>query len=180
MSEPTQVVQGDTVSWTRTVNDYRSDDGWTLTYYLASATASLPEIVATPDGSGGYEVTVAATETSLWGVETYRWQARVTKTTEAYTVATGRMDVLRAVQGAELYDDRRWAERVLEAIEATLAGKATADQQSYSVGGRQISRYTVEELLTWRDKMKREVAQLERADRIAAGLDSGATIRVRL
>ena len=50
-------------------------------------------------------------------------------------------------------------EVVLEAIEATLAGKATAAQASISVGDKSISYMSVSELLSLRDFAREKIAE---------------------
>ena len=50
-------------------------------------------------------------------------------------------------------------EVVLEAIEATLAGKATAAQSSISVGDKSISYMSVSELMSLREFAKEKIAE---------------------
>ena len=50
-------------------------------------------------------------------------------------------------------------EVVLEAIEATLAGKATAAQSSISVGDKSISYMSVSELMSLRDFAKEKISE---------------------
>ena len=50
-------------------------------------------------------------------------------------------------------------ETILEAIEATLAGKATAAQASISVGDKSISYMSVSELMSLRSFAKEKIAE---------------------
>ena len=50
-------------------------------------------------------------------------------------------------------------ETILEAIEATLAGKATAAQASISVGDKSISYMSVSELMSLREFAKEKIAE---------------------
>ena len=69
--------------------------------------------------------------------------------------------------------------KVLAALEALLEGKASSDVSSYSIAGRALTKLSISELLVWRDKYKAELTQLERAERLAAGLGHTGTIQVR-
>ena len=51
----------------------------------------------------------------------------------------------------ESYDPRSEAEKTLEAIDAMLQGRATAQQQRVQIGDKSIQYSTLDELLKWRD-----------------------------
>ena len=71
------------------------------------------------------------------------------------------------------------AATMLALIEAKLEGRITADMESYTIAGRQISKIPTAELLTLRSKYKIEVQAEEDAERIKLGLGSKKTIKVR-
>ena len=71
------------------------------------------------------------------------------------------------------------AATMLAAIEAVLEGRITADIETYSIAGRQITKIPISELLTLRSKYKIEVQAEEDAERIKLGLGSKKTIKVR-
>lgn len=56
-------------------------------------------------------------------------------------------------------DPRSHAEKVLEAIEALIEGRATKDVSSYSIAGRSLTRLSPKELVEWRSFYKNEVAR---------------------
>jgi len=68
----------------------------------------------------------------------------------------------------------------------TIEGKASKDQQSYSISfgdsgaSRSISRLSFGELIEARKFYKNEYQRLKRQERIANGLDSGRTIHIRM
>ena len=76
-------------------------------------------------------------------------------------------------------DPRTHAEIMLDKIEALLEGRADGDMSSYSIAGRSITKMTPEELLTWRDYYRREVAVYRRRNAIARGRKGAATILMR-
>ena len=59
-------------------------------------------------------------------------------------------------------------EKLLEAIEAQLAGKATSAQSSMSVGDKSISYCSIDELFRLREYFKKKVAE-EKNDPIVEG-----------
>lgn len=175
MSEPTTIHAGDTWEWTRDESDYPAGT-WTLTYYLRNASAAY-NVVATADGTT-HSVSVPAATTAAYKPGRYDWIARVTAGTDSFTVGTGSLTVLPNLGATGAQDGRTYARRVLDAIEAVLEGRASHDQASYSIGNRSLSRMSIAELMTFRDKFKAEVLKEERAARIAAGLGVGK-IQVR-
>jgi len=176
--EPLAVTAGDTVAWSRSGGDYPSPT-WVLTYYYASVSHALAPVVATAGVNGAHDVAVSPAVTATWAPDTYTWQAKVADGTDVHTVDVGRLTVAPSLVSMSSIDSRAWAEKALDAIEAVMLGKASVDQQSYSIGGRAASAYTVEELVAWRDRLRSEVKQMERAARIARGENAGGRILVR-
>lgn len=75
-----------------------------------------------------------------------------------HTLATGRVQI--APDPVNMLDARAPAERILAAIEATIAGRVTKDADSYSIEGRSIARTPIPDLLRLRQLYKSEVAAL--------------------
>lgn len=69
-----------------------------------------------------------------------------------------------ATDSATVGDQRSWAERTLEAVEAVLSNTATLTQRRYQIGNRSLDRTPVAELLDLRIKLRAEVS----AERAAA------------
>lgn len=59
------------------------------------------------------------------------------------------------------------AQRMLDAIEAALEGRVTADVQSYQISGRSITKIPIAELMTLRKQYMVEVAN----ERVATELE---------
>jgi hypothetical protein len=166
-TEPTILIAGDTAKWLKTLADYPATEGWVLTYTLISA-ASKISIVATPDGDQ-YLVNVAPSVTTAWAAGDYDYRAQVTKDTDAYTVASGRMTVQPSF-GAATLDNRSQARKILEAIESRILGTATSGVLEYEIAGRRLKHYSVGELLALRDKFRAEVRNEDAATNMANGL----------
>jgi len=178
--EPSGIVAGDSASWTKNLPQYLPANGWVLSYAIVRDGIRL-SVTGTNNGDGTHLVTLAAATTAAWTPGQYAWQAYVTKsaTSERYTVAAGQIKV-EANFATGAVDGRSHVQRTLDALEATLEGRASSDQLAYSIGGRSISKMSPEQLLTWRDKYKAELAAEEKAQKIAAGMGAAGTIRVRM
>jgi len=183
--EPEKLVAGDTLKFTKTVSSYSVDDGWALSYSLVSADNDY-QFTATDNGDGQFLVTVAATVTTNYVAGSYKWQSYVTKAAERYSAASGTIEIVANFAEATAQDARAHCKKVIDAIEATIEGKASKDQQSYSISfgdsgaGRSISRFSFGELIEARKYYKNEYQRLKRQENISNGLGSGRTIHIRM
>jgi hypothetical protein len=111
--------------------------------------------------------------TAAYKAGLYRWTAVVDDGTERVTLASGLVNVLPdpAKTGAG-FDPRSHARKTLEAIEAVIEGRATKDQEEYTIGNRSLKRTPTKELLEFRDKYRADVARED----IAAGRQSGKLV----
>jgi len=191
---------GDTITWTVTLPDYPAADGYQLRYAFVSTTeqhlvplAGEPgEATVTDAGSGVWTVTVNGSgddsnspNTQDWGVGDYAWTEYVNKSDNVgrVTLRSGTLVVKPALDGAGAgsgYEHRTWAKRCLDAIEATIEGRADHDQLSYSIGGRSLARMSLDELLRARGKFRRLVLKEQRAERVRRGWPTRNTVKVRL
>lgn len=180
-NEPLELRAGDTWQWRREdLADYPAPT-WVLTYRFVNASGAF-EVVAAPDGSA-HAVTVAASTTAGRTAGTYAWAAQVVNGSEKHTVDQGTLKVLPnlfAGTAAAAADLRTHARKVLEAIEAVIEGRATLDQQEYTIGGRSLKRTPIADLLKLRNFYKAELEGELAAERLANGLGIGRKIQVRL
>lgn len=178
-NEPETVTAGDLVEWRREdlVDKYPAAT-WTLTYALQSPAARI-DITASAQG-GYFTVVVSAATSAAWAPGGYTWQAYVTSGTDRHMVDHGRIEVLPNFAAIKHHDGRTHARRVLDAIEACIEGKATRDQQSYSIAGRELQRYTWQELIDARSRYRALVLAEERAERARNGAGGGSRLVVRL
>lgn len=173
--EPTSLNAGDTAKWLKSLPDYPAGDGWALSYTLVNADQRLT-FSASAQGDD-FLVQVAAATTTTWPAGDYDWRATVSRSGEVFTVGSGRMTIAPAFGAA--IDARSHARRTLEAIEATLEGRATSSTAEYEIAGRRLKHIPVPELLTLRDRYRQEVAAEDTAARIQAGLGNPGRIYVR-
>lgn len=169
---PRQIQSGDSLKFVDEIANYPASS-WTLTYTFTKGDLII-NFSGTADGDK-HSIALLPSATTKWVPGSYRWQATVSDGTDRFSVGFGRVEILpdftKSGQG-----EFRHVEKVLTAIEALLEGKATQDQASYSIAGRSLSKYSIPELLAWRDKYKGELRRLERADQ---GLGSTVKIKAR-
>jgi hypothetical protein len=183
---PATLRAGDTITWDESLPDYPASGGWTLAFVLTKYGQSLITITAAADGDD-YTITITAATSVSWVSGIYSWQAYVYKEagdplaiTEKYTLESGQVQILPDITLATSATDlRSHAKKVLDAIEALLEGKATADVMSYSIAGRSLSKMNPEELIKWRSFYKTEYQRELEAEGIARGEDNPRRIGVR-
>ena len=150
-TEPTEVTAGDTVQWgIQNLPDYPAGDDWVLSYIFRNSQGGF-SIEADADGDN-YSIDVSAEDTAAWEAGDYSFQAYVTKDGERKTVRSGVMTVKQNFATADTHDGRSHAKRTLDAIEATIEGRASVDQESYTIMGRQLKRTPMADLLKLRDR----------------------------
>jgi len=155
--EPSQITAGDRLQWRRTFADYPAST-WTLKYYLRASQGNI-DITATADGDD-FVIDVASADTVGYKAGVYRWQAQVDDGAGALAViATNQIKIVENFANLDRFDSRTHAQKVLEAIEAALEKRATAEQQSFTVEGRAIELLSIEELVKARDRFRREVSR---------------------
>lgn len=171
-------VAGTTLTWKRYLADFLPADGWALSYDLVKDGANIA-ITSSDNGDGFHLVSVTAATTENWSPGFYSWQAFVTKTTTRHDIESGSLEVLTNFANADVgYDGRTHARKVLDALEGMIEGKAlSADQLSFSIGGRSLTRLSPEELWEWRARYRSEVASEEIEADPSRG--SGRHIRTR-
>lgn len=155
---------------------------WKWVARLEAGTANASEISISGSASGSDVLFEAGTSTTTaWALGRYRWDLVVTRTSdsEPVTVAHGVVEVTPATDH-DTGDRRSHARRALEAIEATLEGRADSSVQSYTIAGRSVAHYSVEELLTMRRTYRREVYAETIAAAKSAGQHGAGLIRVSL
>ena len=169
--EPDKIYQGDSVSWEKSLDDYPASDGWTLRYAIQGPT-NVGVVNSTPTGAD-HLISISKSTTAAWTAGQYWYQAYVEKASERVTLYKGQFELIKSldtgISGA--YDGKTHYQTVLEALKATLEGKATRDQLSYSIRGRSLSRMSMQEITdaiaTYQRLVNKEQRDLKRAQGIA-------------
>lgn len=154
-----EIIQGASVTWRATAaaaENYKPADGWVLRYYFRGAGAGL-DIESTSE-SNEFILSLTSAQTAALAVGEYAYQAFAEKGGEKIFIAGGKFLVKQGfaeVSAAQAIDTRSEIKKILDAIDACLAKKATADQLSYTIGNRQLARYSMSDLILLRDKYQK-------------------------
>lgn len=173
-TEPTELVAGDTWAWDRDLADYPVSGGWSLTYVFVNAEQRFTIDSTTSGSLHRMSMTAAISSAKIPG--TYTWTLFAKKAGERYRVGSGETVVVPNYEGDRPFDTRSHARKTLEAIQAVIEGRATLDQQAYTINGRSITRMPVTDLLRFRDVYKAEVSREQAAERLRQGGLGGAIL----
>tara|TARA_R110000803_G_C11973729_1_gene319958 strand:+ start:116 stop:706 length:591 start_codon:yes stop_codon:yes gene_type:complete len=182
--EPYELVVGDYWSWKRAdlTTDYPTDS-YSLSYEFhcdSGGGGSHQFTINAVESDGVYYVEVASTTTDNYTPHDYIWGAYITRTSDSSRtqVDEGKTTLLPNLADTNA-DLRSHAKIVLDSIEAVIQGRANMDQSSMSIAGRSLSRMSIDELLTFRDRYKAEYLKEIKLARINNGDASGNTIKVQ-
>lgn len=175
---PREIVRLSTPSWRFEDPEYSPADGWSVGYFFEGP--SELNITATPDGAG-HLVALTALQTAI-ATGSYGWQAIASRTSpslERVLVGTGRTEfILNYGLDTSTGPNKSHAQRMVDAIEAQLEGRASDGQKSMSINGRSLDRIPVLELLELRSKYRMELRSEEAA--VAQGVKPGKRRRVKV
>jgi len=179
---PSRLVVGDRWVWKRTdLTDYPAS-AYALRYVLRLFGTGATEIAidANEDGND-YLIEVASATTAAYTAGWYEWQLYIIRSADSERIMLdrGRVELLPD-RDESTADPRNHNRIMLEALEATLQGKATRDQTSYSIGDRSIARMSPSEIQEWYDIYRRRVRDDEREEQAEMGKGGGHRVRVRL
>jgi hypothetical protein len=176
-TEPKSFTAGDSVEWERHLEAYPASEGWGLFYSFRNFESSF-NVAALPK-TDHYHVALSSKETTLYKAGIYWWQATVYKGEQQQIILEGTIEVKPNLALLDNYDGRSHVKKTLDALEATILGKASRDQLSYSIAGRSLSRLSPAELLKWRDIYRAELVREINQMRLDQGFKSGGIIKVR-
>ncbi len=162
-SEPQTVSVGEFWAWKRTdISAVYDTSEFTLKYffYLQGKDETRFEVVASKvDDVHVVEVPAATTTQYKAGEYIYTVIIERDSDSERKKISQGSM-TLRPALDTDNGDIRTHAQKVLDAIEATIEGVASKQQQSYSIAGRSLSRYSHSDLLmlrkTYQERVNKE------------------------
>ncbi len=180
-SEPVELQLGDFWAWKRTnlSTDYPTAD-YSLSYEFnlnEGATASNFTLTASEAND---EYIISTSSTTSYTKGSYNWIAYITRTSDSARIKIGEgFTEIQENYATTSASVRSHAKIVLDAIEAVIENRATMDQSSMSIAGRSLSRLSIDELMTFRDRYKAEYMKELKISRINNGKGSGNTIKVK-
>jgi len=157
---PATLVAGDTWAWSD-ASAFASHPPpyWTLRYILRPVGGGVAITIQAVAAADCYNLTLGSATTAPAEPGPYEWTALAYEDggDERAWVASGRLTVAPdpATATGSL---RSAAERILEAITATIEGRATKDADAYSIEGRSITRTPLPDLLRLQAVYERKVA----------------------
>lgn len=180
-TEPVKLVAGDLVQWRRTDLEAYPGATFALSYVFRPAAGGETTIDVTATVSGTeYRVALTSVVTAAMAPGRWYWSAYLTRLSDSQRVQIDDGEtVVEANRAVDPSDTRSHARRSLDAIEAVIEGRASDAVQSYTIGGRQINKMSADDLITWRNYYRAEVAAENDAARRANGQPSKNTIQVR-
>ena len=137
--------------------DQRVSPDWRVTLHITSDSTSQAFEMES-DGSGGVEVSLSASATSSLEVGMKNFAVRATNGDEAILLSYGRLEV--KPDPTEAGDKRSQIEKDLEAVDKAIrdmisGGAVQSYQIQTTVGSRQLTRMTIEELKMERRRLLR-------------------------
>lgn len=163
---PSTLTAGDTWSWTSSLADYPAP-AWGATVYFESADGSFN--AAAIDSGNDHAFSIAAGTTASKKAGRYKWSIRVNDGTSYVTAEEGWTEVKTDPAAVGNRDPRTWAHRTLDAVEATLEGRATDGQLAHTIKDRSVSRIPIPELMQIRDRLRQEVRTEEQGSNAGLG-----------
>lgn len=157
---PDQISAGITFSFTVQCRDYPAPD-WSVTLHLRGP--SSIDLTASADGES-HVIESSASTTSGWAPGQYWYSLRAAKGGDVKALEHGQLTIIQDLAGADAgFDGRHHVEKVLEAIEAVIEGRAGKDQDSYRINNRELRRTPVGELIKLRNQYRNELTHIKRA-----------------
>lgn len=172
--EPEIIVAGDNIQWTRVYDDY-DPVNYTLSYALMPVSGPRITFAASNYGDDKtFLVNIPGAATESWAPSApgapYLWQAYITdSSSNRTTLYSGRMIIKPDFSTANIQDYRSTISITLANLYAVVQGKASSDQQSYTIRGRSLSRMQPRELLEWIDFYEELLSRELRREAIAQG-----------
>ena len=156
---PTRLMAGTSWFWCNleTYQKYKPPE-WHIEYVLRPLTGGNAHIVHSVEGVECYHFYVSIDDSASIAPGTYEWTVLAYGPDDTRVwIDSGRVAVLPDPTTAE-GDLRSSAERILDAINATLEGRVSKDADSYTIEGRSITRTPMADLLRLQGIYERKVA----------------------
>ena len=175
---PEEIFVGDFVQFkiTQFSADY-SNSLHTMRFVARIATGSNTEITITATAlDNDYLLSVPSATSADFVVGHYHYQIEIERDSDNERVIVDRGAVDIKTDYDNNIDVRHHAEIMLGKIQSILEGKADSDVSSYSIAGRSLTKFGIDELLQWRDYYRREVNEIKKKERIKHNRKTKSTI----
>lgn len=164
--EPSDFVVGARWAWKRSeITEAYPTASYTLKYVFAHQSQVGSFTITASKVSSAHVVEVPIATTTTYKAGDYLWKAVIVRDSDSEEVVVDEGYAELKRQSGEVSSH---VYTTLKNIRATIEGKASKDQLSYTINGRSLTRYSFEEL------MKLEKEYLARWNREKAALDRKA------
>jgi hypothetical protein len=177
MEIPRNIVAGDSIEWVDYLGDYLSSE-WSLKYVLVSPLAKI-EITSVADTeSNGHLFSIPSTTTDSWQPGDYGYQVYTISGSDRKTIGRGFLTIEIDFSKQEKYDARPWLDRVIEALQASIEGRASSSQLLFEISGSRIEHISHLDQRELLNGYRKDRAARNRARAIAQGKSPFGTVRV--
>lgn len=149
---PRKLTAGDTVTWSEVLPEYPA-----LTYSVSVvliAAGAGSKVTFTAEGSEDtHEFSLSSVESGALSAGRYDYQLIATGDGFRATLDRGSIEVLADLSGLTTHDGRDWLDTAIDALEASLAGRASRVQMERTIDGVTIKELTPLEQLALLDKL---------------------------
>lgn len=171
------IQAGDTFRYSLINSKYPTSDGWIFNLSLRGK--AQIDIIGTYDAAKTeINFNQSSAVSSLWTPGHYAFFVYAKKDDERELIESGEVNILPDYSGK--INVLSWAEKALEAVEATIQNRATSDQLSYTIAGRSLSKIPIPDLLSLRSTLKAQIRSEKIANNLAEGLPIGNNIKVSM
>jgi len=180
-TEPNELQLGDFWAWKKTdlSDDYPIAD-YSLSYEFNIIDGAAAVNFTLSASESNNEYIIETTDTSSYTKGEYNWVSYITRTSDSARIKISEgFTEIQDNYATTTASVRSHAKKVLDAIEAVIENRATMDQSSMSIAGRSLSRLTIDELLTFRNRYKAEYLKEIKKARLKNSKASGNSIKAR-
>lgn len=172
---PEVITAGVTFSHAVTFTAYPAPT-WRVEMFLRGQQAI--DLIAVPEGNQ-HRFGASAEITRMWAPGVYWYQVRATLGADAVLLADGEITVRPDLSQVDGFTDQRdHVVKVIDAIEAVIEGRATKDQEKYTINNRELWRTPIPDLLKLRDTYRNELRRQKNRKRTGQSL-LGRNVMVR-
>ena len=151
---------GEHIEFTVDENYYYSDTDYECKIVFTNSATNLT--YSSTRENGIFDFSITSAQTSNFTAGTYKYIIYFIDTDDNIKNYFESYVKVSANPYSSAVDTRTHARRTLDAIEAVIENRATTDQQNYAIGGRSLTRMSIDELFKFRDRYKIEVALEEK------------------
>lgn len=149
---PRKLTAGDTASWTEVLPEYPALTN-TLSIVLVGVGAESKKTFTAAGDGNDHTFTLSSVETAELTAGRYDFQLIATGDGFRTTIDRGAIEVLADLSTLPSHDGRDWLDTAIEALEASIAGRASKVQMERSFDGVSVREMTPTEQLELLDKL---------------------------